>query len=109
MSEQTTSIFTLDGTDYAVDPEALTTGEAIVLKKFLGATPAQWLEMFSDNDPEAVQFYVWLGLTRAGETPGKPSEIDVPMFKLNIRPLLDTDEDADEADPTTSPEGETTD
>ena len=107
MSAETSWLFDLDGETYTVDWQEISTVEAIVLKKFLGVLPGEWLTMVGEADPEAIQFFVWLGLTRAGKFDGKPSEVDVPMFTLNIRDAVEPQEDADE-DPTGSLEGETT-
>ena len=108
MSAETSWLFDLEGKTYTVDWEDISTTEAIVLKKFLGETPKGWLDLLSESDPEAIQFFVWLGLTREDGYDGKPADIDVPMFRLNIRDAVEPDGEADESDPTGSPEGETT-
>jgi hypothetical protein len=109
MSAESTWLFDHDGKTYAVDYEDITTAEAIVLKKFLGVTPAGWLEMMGESDPEAIQFFAWLGFTRAGENIGKPGDVDVPMFKLNVRTEVEPPADGEaEADPTFTPEDATT-
>ena len=109
MSAETSWLFDLDDKTYTVDWQDLTTGEAIVLKKFLGESPKGWLDLLADSDPEAIQFFVWLGLTREDGYDGKPGDIDVPMFQLNIRDAVESESDGeDEADPTGSLGGETT-
>ena len=110
MAAENTLLFDYEGETYPVDVKELTTFEAIALKRHLGVNRKEWWAMFLEDDPEAMQFFVWLGWTRAGRECGKVAEIDVPMYMLNIRPALEDapEDEADEADPTGTPEEGTT-
>ena len=106
MSAENTLLFDYEGETYPVDVKELTTFEAIALKRHLGVNRRDWWALFLEDDPEAMQFFVWLGFTRAGRECGKVSEIDVPMYKLDIRPLIEApDEGADEGDSGEDPTG----
>ena len=104
MSEDTTVIVTIDGTDYDVDMGRMLISESIQLKKHTGATREEWYEQMGREEPEAIQFLVWLAKTRAGEDPGKITEIDADLLALNVRPkAAPTEDDEESSDPTGSP------
>ena len=104
MSEDTTVIVTIDGSDYDVDMGRMLISESIQLKRHTGATREEWYEQMGREEPEAIQFLVWLAKTRAGEDPGKITEIDADLLALNVRPKAAPAEDDEESsDPTGSP------
>lgn len=105
--ERYISLFDFDGETYEVDIQAITTKQAVELKRFLGATVAEWRELLGEADAEAMQFYFWLGLVQAGQSPGKPGDVDVPLMDSDVRPKHPVEESDDEENPTTSPEAET--
>lgn len=59
--------FTVDGDDYEYDQNKLDLTEAIIIKKELGLTIADYLEGNRRLDPEALKAMVWLAKRRAGE------------------------------------------
>ena len=104
MAEDTTVVVTIDGNDYDVDMGKMLISESIQLKKHTGATREEWYEQMGREEPEAIQFLVWLAKTRAGEDPGKIGAIDADLLALNVRPKVDPEaDDEDTADPTGSP------
>lgn len=105
--ERYISLFDFDGETYEVDIQAITTKQAVELKRFLGATVSEWRELLAEADAEAMQFYFWLGLIQAGQSPGKPGDVDVPLMDSDVRPKHPVEESDDEENPTTSPEAET--
>lgn len=110
MSEDTTVIVTIDGSDYDVDMGKMLISESIQLKKHTGATREEWYEQMGREEPEAIQFLVWLAKTRAGEDPGKITAIDADLLALNVRPKVapEAATDEDTADPTGSPPSDET-
>lgn len=106
MSAETTAVFEFDGTEYHVDYDATTTLEAVQLKRFLGVLPMEWLQLLNEGDPEAIQFFFWLGLSRAGVNV-KPADVDVPLSAwINVHPLVEQKPEGEEENPTL-PEAET--
>ena len=101
--------FTHDGVDYDIDRDILTLKEAAVLKRFLGVLPPEWSQMLRDEDPEALQFWYWLGFSRAG-VDIKPGDVDVQysMAANDVRMADGALGQDDDEDPTTSPEEGTT-
>lgn len=85
MSDYTTIVITVDGDDYEVDLASLLISESIQLKKHTGLNRQQWYEATSAEEPEAIQFLVWLALKRAGKDAGRVGDIDADLLALNIR------------------------
>ena len=107
MSEDTTVIVTIEGSDYDVDMGKMLISESIQLKKHTGATREEWYEQMGREEPEAIQFLVWLAKTRAGEDPGRIGDIDADLLALNVRPKAEPgDAEEESADPTGSPESD---
>jgi len=107
MSDETTLLVTVDGKDYDVDMGTLLISESIQLKKHTGANREQWYDQVGREEPEAIQFLVWLAKTRAGEDVGRIGEIDADILALNVRPKIAPEEAAEEAEgPTGSPESD---
>ena len=105
MSEETTIVVTIDGEDFDVDMGTLLISESIQLKKHTGSNREQWYEQMSAEEPEAIQFLVWLAKTRAGQDPGRIGDIDADLLALNVRPKVDPEAAAAEepVGPTGSP------
>ena len=109
MSDENTLIVKLeeDGPEYELDMGKFMLSEANVLKKHTGMNRDDWKAQLAEGDPECWQFFVWLVRSRAGENPGRVSEIDADLFAIATRPKVQPAEDAEpEANPTGSPESD---
>ena len=108
MSDETTVVVTIDGADYDLDMSKLRISESIQLKKYTGWDSFEWQKQLGKDEPEAWQFLVWLAKTRAGEDPGRISEIDADILAMNPRPkVMLEDVEEPEPGPTGSPESDT--
>lgn len=109
MSDATTVVFTVSDKDYEADMGKLLVSESIVLRKHTGLTRTEWYEAMAREEPEAAQFLVWLGMSRAGEDPGPVGDLDFDILALNIRDKVAPEERAegDDENPTGSPESDT--
>lgn len=74
-------LFTIDGTEYEFDDDALSVDEALDVQKFTGLGIPQFLNGVNALDPGALKVMVWLTRCRAGDTI-KYADVTFDVFKL---------------------------
>lgn len=104
--------FKFDNVEYSLDLSLLTNEEAEQCEQFTGWTWVEWLRaLFEDESrpPRAMQFLLWLVLSRDQDEPPKFS--DVKFNVLSFEWVDDSDENTtqvDDADRPTSPAPDST-